>query len=127
MSAVLLCACVREVPAGHEEGAAVRFGASAWYQNGNDTRTEYSGKDENDGLVGRGSAYERIDWVPGKDFIDIVSPQAYGTTLYRLSAKSDDGRKSLGTFEAVSEGGLQWGGEMVHYFYAAYPGKGSKD
>ena len=74
-AAVLLVGCAKETATEFGRrvpGDEIVFGASgAWY-NGFQTRTEYSGKDENNRDVSATSEYERLDWVKDYDQIRIL-------------------------------------------------------
>jgi len=114
-----------------EPGTPIRFGVSTRWENGDRTRTEYSGRDENDRVVSAGSAYERIDWVEGRDRIRIACEAASaGTVLsgigadYVLGVPADDGRYSRAGVTPEESDGLHWG-RGDHYFYALYPAPGT--
>ena len=111
-------------------GSAIRFGVSTVYENGPATKTEYSGKDEDNNSISDDSDYERIDWVEG-DVIRIVSPQAtvVGSSEkkyadYAITPETDASSKA--TIDPVSSG-LQWGGEVSHNFFALYPSPEQND
>lgn len=123
---LLLSGCVKEVPADHESGAQISFGASTTYSNGVGTRTEYSGEDEEGRLIGTYSSTERIDWIPEKDRIRILCGQATGETDYKLTGTTASGAESRGHVAAVTGNGLEWGANEAHYFYSAYPGPGTE-
>ena len=106
-------------------GSAIRFGVSTVYENGPATKTEYSGKDQNNQSISSSSTAERIDWL-STDKIRILCNQA---TLVSGSDKYADYQIVLsdnGTGQTHSAGlsaignGLQWG-EGVHDFIAMYP------
>lgn len=134
VAALTLAGCVKEKPTelnSHEPGTPIRFGASTEWENGNETRTEYSGRDEQDRLVSSGSKYERIDWVAEKDRIRILCQAATGGTLYNgtgddylLGAPVESGRYSKAAIEPCAGDGLQWG-TGNHIFYAFYPAVGT--
>ena len=58
--------CVKEKTLVHEPGSPIVFGAAAYYDGGEETRTDYSGM-----LFGTSRRYERIDWVKDYDRIRI--------------------------------------------------------
>ncbi len=110
---------------GRKDGE-IRFGVSTGYSNGIATRTEYSGKDEDNSLVSSSSSYERIDWVSGSDRIRILCEAAGNgpTADYAIAGTPTvNGAKSSAGIAPVAENGLQWG-EGDHYFYAMYPAPG---
>lgn len=107
-------------------GSTIRFGVSTIYENGPATKTEYSGKDQNNNSISSTSTAERIDWLD-TDKIRIqcaqasvegssdkyadyaITPGAAGTT-----------RIHTATISPLSGNGLQWG-TGSHDFYALYP------
>lgn len=131
--ALVLSGCVKEKTLSlSEPGTPIRFDVSTGWENQETTRTEYSGRDENNALVSAGSRYERIDWVGGKDMIRVVCETASGGTVlngigddYVLGTPSADGRKSTAEIAPKSGDGLRWGAGD-HYFYAFYPAPGTE-
>ena len=110
----------------------ITIGASTSYVNEPATRTEYSGEDENGGIISSASQYERIDWVENKDLVRIVCPQAQDmyhdpivTADYRIGTSSGSGRESAAGATPVSEEETLYWGEGDHYFYALYPAAGT--
>lgn len=114
------------------KGNEIVFGARAGFENGNpDSRTVYSG----DTYTSNGATFERIDWVTG-DVVEIYSPQATGTNPAHYTVTQDsvdpDGNEGNSTGDQhdegyltkLSEGGLQWGSNEQHTFYAMYPSQG---
>ena len=66
---LLLAGCVKESAINEKyrpAGTPITFSAATGYENGNGTRTEYSGE-----LYGENPKYERIDWVEN-DLVTIV-------------------------------------------------------
>lgn len=130
---LVMSGCVKEKTFSRTEpGTPIRFDVSTGWENKEMTRTEYSGRDENDALVSAGSQYERIDWVGGKDLIRVVCETASGGTVlngigddYVLGTPSADGRKSTAEIAPKSGDGLRWG-DGDHYFYAFYPAPGTE-
>ena len=123
-----LAACTRENLV-HGAGDEIVFGASTGYENGLETRTEYSGD-----LVGTSPKYERINWVPNEDRIRVYCGQATHRYKdqhwadYQITAATNTAgeRNSKATLAPVVEvgtaNGLVWGDPSdVHYFYALYP------
>ena len=70
----------------HDPGMDIVFGASTSWTNDIETRTEYSGKDQDNRAVGKTTTKERINWIVGKDRIRILCEQATG--------KSDPSKKT---------------------------------
>ena len=106
-------------------GSTIRFGVSTVYENGPATKTEYSGKDENNKRISKDSQYERIDWV-STDQIRILCAQASvegSSDKYAdyAIAPSGAGTTQIHTATITPVGkGLQWG-TGSHDFYALYP------
>ena len=152
LAAIVAAACVKETPSLlHEQGSSISFGASTeWENDGNTrsrivlgeehsapTRTEYSGKTENDAPISAsGFSLERIDWSGGVDQIRILCQAAGGG--HAMGGHADDylitgsetnaaaKQNSRATGLAPAHGnGLQWG-TGDHIFYAVYPAPGSK-
>lgn len=117
--------CMKEKSLRHEKGPPIRFGASTQWPNAPATKTSYSGYDEGNSLVGKGSEYERIDWEPGYDQVRILCAQALGETAgsYLIGDRTASGKNSVAT--TVTPVGdseiLRWGEAEEHVFYAMYP------
>lgn len=131
-AAVLLVGCAKETATEFSRrvpGDEIVFGASgAWY-NGFQTRTEYSGKDENNRDVSATSEYERLDWVKDYDQIRILCEAADNGPMkdYNIAGTpSIVAQKSLASIENSDKNGLKWGRTGDHYFYAMYPVPGMK-
>jgi hypothetical protein len=130
---VTLTGCVKgKTMAPPEPCTPIRFGVSTQWENGDKTRTEYSGRDENAQIVSSGSDYERIDWVEGRDKIRVVCEAADGGTVlsgmgedYSLGAPTENGRYSQADITPDEGDGLLWG-SGDHYFYAFYPAPGTE-
>ena len=131
--------CSPEEPGVFLPGSEIIFGASTLWQNGPATRTEYSGKDQNDSPINAtDSEYERINWVKNTDHIRIYSPEAAkldGTTHvqdYYISSDpvfpaSPDAKKSQANIACTDANGLQWAaGSGSQHFFALYPAPGTK-
>lgn len=109
-------------------GDEILFGGRAGFENGDSkTRTEYSGVE----YTYNGVRYERINWVAG-DAVEIYCGEASnGPTAHyavtRVTAGDEsaaDGTNSVEDYAyltKVSDGGLQWGSDDMHFFYAMYP------
>ena len=93
-------------------GSPIVFTATTGYENGLETKAEYSGQ-----LYGSAPSYERIDWVSA-DPIDIIynsgTPNSYSVT----SVDSPTDEKS---YASISGGSLRWADVSTHRFYALYP------
>ena len=129
-SALLLGGCDGEIL---EElagltGTEITFGASTMWQNGDDTRTEYSGD-----LTTTTPKYERIDWTPPTDRIRIVCAEVETDTKTLadydlLPTATADGKVSQASIRPSSSSptngnGLHWG-SGTHHFFAWYPAPG---
>ena len=121
-AAALTVSCEKEIDFGGKVGTPIRFGAATGYDNGPETRTEYSGRDESNRLVQSTSQYERIDWVANTDRISILCNEVPGSTKildYKITSASASNEKSKADVEPAGEQ-FNWGsGE--HYFFAMYP------
>lgn len=129
IAAVLIMAvsCIKESSI-EGTGGTIQFGVSAVYENGPATKTEYSGKDQNNNSITSSSTAERIDWL-STDKIRILCSQASLVSGedhyadYSITPGSISGQKQSASIAPVSEdGGLQWG-TGAHNFYALYPSK----
>ena len=118
----------------HEPGTDIIFGASTTWNNDIETRTEYSGKDQNDNNISSSSTFERIDWVAEKDRIRILCDAASGKAtpgkkmadyvIYNVR-KGSDKKKSEADITSCDNNSLQWG-TGTHVFYALYPAAGTE-
>ena len=121
LAAAVMVACTTETPFEVRTGQAVSFGVTTGFDNGPETRTEYSGT-----LVTSGeSRYERINWVPGTDRIRVFCDEANDVKMadYKILSASvgEDARNSSGTVEPAGSDKLTWGLSGDHYFFALYP------
>ena len=132
-ASLMTVGCVEELNTElSDPGTDIVFGASTGWENDIQTRTEYSGKDENNAGISKGSGYERIDWVESMDRFRVLCEAATGkadptkkTADYVVSGVKVGSEKQKSVAEAVScdDNALQWGtGE--HVFYAMYPAPG---
>ena len=81
--------CLKEKEMRHEPGSGIRFSASTVWDNVPGTRTEYSGKTENDAPISAsGFSLERIDWSGGVDQIRILCQAAGGD--HAMGGHADD-------------------------------------
>ena len=113
-----------------DTGSPIQFEASTEWLNDIETRTEYSGVDENGRAVSSSSNYERIDWIAGYDRIRVLCDAAVGKEtaskktadyiIHSVSVPSNDKKKSQAGISAGDDNTLQWG-TGTHYFYALYP------
>ena len=127
LTTLVLWACDPSSLVSDPSGRTVRFGAAAGYQGDSQTRTSYSGTDENGFLVSSSSQYERIDWVANHDRIRIVCAQSGTTTAdYIMGTPTANGGKSeAGATPVNNASALSWEGDGVHTFYALYPAPGT--
>lgn len=119
VATLLAAACVEEksydqirVP-----GEPIRFSAQTGYQNGEGTRTEYSGA-----LYGSSTVYERIDWK-SNDPMKIIYVQGSAESSSNYKVQSVSGTTSENSYAEVQPDGteLVWGGSGTNKFYAMYP------
>ena len=114
------------------EGSPIVFGVGTRYDNGDATRTEFSGHFYGDGISGSTSAVERIDWVAG-DAVTIyyrhpdgTSPtHAYYTVTNTVSANAEMSDAAIQV--ATGSTALSWAGSSDnndHVFTAVYPREG---
>ena len=123
-----------DVQVSSEPGTEIVFGASTDWENEPGTRTEYSGKDQNNNAINKStSEYERIDWVDWKDQIrilcDAAEPKVSGAehaatyTVSGVQVDQSDKKKSRASIVSADDNSLHWG-TGKHYFYALYPAPG---
>lgn len=115
--ALLATSCVKEIVSNDEKyrpaGTPIAISAATSYDNGVETRAEYSGA-----LYGTSKPYERIDWVEG-DPIRVVyngTPGEYTVAEGTITASNE-------ISEADLDGNLEWSGSGSHIFYALYPSR----
>lgn len=106
-----------------EIGDEISFGVRAGFEESDPaTRTVY-GTSYTDSETGK--TLHPIEWLVGKDMIEIYSPQANGInpSCYTVTTAIDDNTKT--EYHTITrnnpEGSLQWGGDEEHDFYAMYP------
>ena len=123
---ILSAACVEEASINEQyrpAGSEIAFSASAGYNNGTATRTEYSG------YVNGSNDYERINWL-ADDPLTINYTHAGATesgNYVVTSSITPDQEISNAEIEAAGEK-LHWGeGTGDHLFYAMYPTTGFKN
>ena len=107
------------------DGTPIKFSANTYYENGVLTKTEYSGKDENNNFVGSTSQYERIDWV-NNDLMRIWVTD--GSTSengdYKVTGhEMDSAHNQIDNATVVETGDpLNWiPGSGEHKIYSLYP------
>ena len=117
---LLAAACVEEVTTNEEKyrpvGTPIVFSASTSYENGIDTRAEYSGE-----LFGTSPKYERIDWEEG-DPIHVVyngNGSDYSVTSGSITPSNEI------SYADLTGNTLTWDGSGNHVFYALYPSGGN--
>lgn len=105
---------------------AIHFGVSSVYGNGPASRTEYSGKDQNNAGISSSSSAERIDWL-STDKIRIACNQATipesdnkfaDYSVIPSDTKEDETHGA--TLAPVGEP-LYWGTASSYNFFAVYP------
>ena len=125
-----LTSCISEVLDGMSEGQPVGFAVATEYVNLPETKTEYSGVDENGNTVTGASAKERINWVD-TDLIRIYSDVAFDRYSanhyadYAITPGTNSGAVSNASITPATGNGLVWGAGS-HNFYAVYPAPGTK-
>ena len=132
-AALTVVSCTEELTTTvYEPGTEIVFGASTSWLNNVETRTEYSGFDEDGDFISGSSVYERIDWVEGNDRIQILCAQAVDqdddpntSGTYQVGEPSPNGEKSEAAISLVSGSSSFFWGEGTHYFYALYPAAGT--
>ena len=132
-AALTVVSCTEELTTTiYEPGTEIVFGASTSWLNNVETRTEYSGFDEEGNSISGSSVYERIDWVEGNDRIQVLCAQAIDqdgqpntSGTYQVGEPSPNGEKSEAAISLVSGSSSFFWGEGTHYFYALYPAAGT--
>ena len=115
---VLANACVKEADNNETyrpAGTPIVFGAATGYENGDGTRTIYSGA-----LYGTTNQYERIDWV-ANDPIKVyygTDNGVYTVNGSSITAASENSNAGV-TFSSGTQ--LTWSSQSNHLFYAVYP------
>lgn len=114
-------ACVNETEINElyrPAGTPIVFSAASGYDNGVETKAEYSGHFYNS------KSYERIDWFPG-DKVRIVynSEAAHYTVNGTPTADNEISNASLAA--ATTSDKLVWEESNDHEFYALYPSDGT--
>ena len=134
---VLAAGCVKEQDMNEmyrPEGTPIIFTAATGYENGNGTRTEYSGSffdangNPNQNLTGTANNYERIDWV-ANDPVKVFYAHGSGSPLNAVYAVSGtpsaDDEISNASISVTSGSKLTWtAGGANHVFTAMYPTNG---
>lgn len=111
---------------GYNEGDII-FGARGGYENNNsNSRTIYTGETYTVG----GKTFEQVDWIDG-DQIAVYSPEALnngGTEKwaeYKVTTRqTGTHNEHFASFAPAGPARLQWKGDGIHHFYAAYPSPG---
>ncbi len=102
------------------EDAVINFGVTTEYDNGPETRTEYSGQ-----IYGSTTKYERINWIAGSDKIRVICNEVAGSPTaldYNINTvASSSNKNSSATVTSASGESFTWNGTVAHYFYALYP------
>ena len=120
VAAVLSAGCEKEK--NYDEirvsGEPIRFSAQTSYENGDGTRTEYSGA-----LYGTTDLYERIDWLEN-DPMKIIYVQGSAESFANYKVTDVSGTTDENSYADVAVDGseLVWGsGSGANKFYAMYP------
>ena len=120
---ILASSCVKEVVSNEElyrpVGTPIAISAATSYDNGIETRAEYSGATfDGTPLNGTTPRFERVDWVKD-DPIRVVyngTPGEYTVVEGTITSSSEISKADLtGTHE--------WSGSGSHVFYALYPSR----
>ena len=120
--------CIKEA-VGEAMVGTIHFGASTVYENGPATKTDYSGKDQDDNGISSSSRYERIDWL-STDKIRILCDQAvlvsgsgHHADYSVIPAGVDEAarQKHKASVVPADDNGLQWNGDGTYHFYGYYP------
>ena len=128
---LLLAGCVKEKSNDdiyRPVGSEIVFGAETEYDNGEDTRTVYSGSDVTSGST----KYERIDWVQGdnmKIFYKVGSAAASNGTYEVGSSITTTPTNKDSKADVFHSAGtkLTWGTGGDHVFTAVYPASATFD
>ena len=131
--ALSLASCVKTPDNVDPMGDMITFGAATGYQNDIQTRTEYSGLDEDGAIITSTSQYERIDWVATKDRVRILCAQAVDQSgepntagTWIVGTPSASGANSSADITPADGTTAFFWGEGAHYFYALYPAAGTE-
>lgn len=115
--ALLSSACVKEITSNEElyrpKGTPIVFSAISSYDNGINTKAEYSGK-----LYGTSPVIERIDWK-ANDPIRIV----YNGTAADFTVNEVSGTTNGNSYATLTGSTLYWSGTTPNVFYALYPNR----
>ena len=120
--------CVKEKDVNEKyrpAGSEIRFAAATGYDNGVETRTEYTGDMKT--VSGYTNKFERIDWVTD-DPLKIYYQRgtgSYSNAIYKITgANTTSNEITKATAEAYGTA-LYWGdGTGNHKFYGMYPANG---
>ncbi len=114
--------CEKEITSNEDlyrpAGSPIVFSAATGYQNGVETKAEYSGVLYGGALSSSTPTYERIDWV-NNDPIKIV----YNSTPanYTVNGSSITNNNTQNSYAGLNGSSLTWDGTGNHKFYALYP------
>ena len=131
--ALLFVSCEKTAEDFGPADGRIILNASNGYTNSPQTKTEYSGVDENGGVITSSSQYERIDWVADKDIVRILCAQALNPDNepldhadYKIGSPSAVNQRNVAGGSPVSPDQEMYWGTGDHYFYALYPAAGTK-
>lgn len=115
--ALLSSACVKEITSNEElyrpKGTPIVFSAISSYDNGIDTKAEYSGK-----LYGTSPVVERIDWKADDPVRIVYNGTAADYTVDKVSGTTDGN-----SYATLTGSTLYWSGSTPNIFYALYPNR----
>ena len=108
-------------------GEEIQFGAVAGFETSTkDTRTIYGDINSAGNLI-------EVNWVPGVDRIQIISPHTTGAEVAEYQVTGTDSVQNNGvdnkfdkfskatTLQRIGDAGLQWSNGESYEFYAMYP------
>ena len=118
-SAILLAvACVEEITPNEElnelTGTPIVFSAATGYNNGVETRAEYSGQ-----LYGAAPGFERINWDQSDPIKITYGGDAAYYSVSSVSGTTD--KNSYAQISQVSGDDFYWASSGPHVFYGLYP------
>ena len=111
--ALLFAACEKEITNDplHLAGTPIKFAAASTYDNGVETKAEYSGQ-----LYGTSSKTERIEWRANDPIMIVYGSSASGYTVSGNGSQEEEKSRA-----SISGGDLRWSSGSSHVFYARYP------
>ena len=120
--------CVKEKDVNEKyrpAGSQIVFSAATGYDNGVETRTEYTGDMKT--VTGYSNQFERIDWV-ANDPLKIYYRRGNGSftnAVYKITGTNTTSNEITKATAEADGTALYWGdGTGDHYFYGMYPSTG---